>query len=344
MSSLLYVSSPSRRHKLKPLLVDGSVVEVKGFRGLLDISSNGAYSLVLIDSFGRWGMWGLIASIRLRVPLVIRMRGDFFSEARWRYRNHNALLGFPRYFVNVLIGYICLKLSKGIIFNSHYLESQMKEWVTGRNVAVIYNPYTPVFEARRGGSDVPAISDKSLVLLSIANMVLPPKVDPIINQLKIWPRKFWVQNKLHWVICGDGPLRSKILRVVDELDIGEFVSLPGHVSNIGGYFRRCNIFVHLSNMDAFPNVTLEAMMYQKPVVTNTKSCGTREQVYHNRNGLIVEEGASIQAALEQYIADPAMRFAHGKAGKEIVEAQFSVETQRVSMANYLKLWLESNNG
>jgi glycosyltransferase involved in cell wall biosynthesis len=96
-------------------------------------------------------------------------------------------------------------------------------------------------------------------------------------------------------------------------------------------------------MDAFPNVPMEAMMSGNPVIANEDSCGTREQVFNNLNGLITGDAARLMKALHCYADDPRLLTKHGVAGRELVEARFSVEVQRRCMRDFLQTFLRSES-
>jgi len=74
------------------------------------------------------------------------------------------------------------------------------------------------------------------------------------------------------MIVGDGPLRASLDNLVDELDLGGRVLLPGETSDPWPYYASANLFVLSSDREGLPGVLMEAMLAGLPVVST--NCGT----------------------------------------------------------------------
>ena len=92
------------------------------------------------------------------------------------------------------------------------------------------------------------------------------------------------------------------------------------------HLAQCDIFVAPSRYESFGLVFLEAMMFGKPVV-GCRAGGMTEVVEENVTGLLAEPGdpASLEAALDVLLRDPAMREAMGRAARERYLAHFTRE-------------------
>lgn len=135
-------------------------------------------------------------------------------------------------------------------------------------------------------------------------------------------------------IVGEGPQRAQLERQIQQLALGECVTLCGalpHEAVIEKY-RQAAIFVLPAVVDAeggrdgIPNVILEAMAMELPVVS-TRHSGIPEAVCHNVNGLLVPptDAAALAAALEQLLRDPEARQRMGRNGRQIVLEKFELE-------------------
>jgi glycosyltransferase involved in cell wall biosynthesis len=71
---------------------------------------------------------------------------------------------------------------------------------------------------------------------------------------------------VHFVVCGDGPMRDDMSKYAAELGIGDRVHLPGSQSNIGSWFKMMDIVMLTSRHEGLPNVLLEAQSLGVPVV------------------------------------------------------------------------------
>ena len=68
------------------------------------------------------------------------------------------------------------------------------------------------------------------------------------------------------VIAGDGPQRKALEEQIRTLKLQERVSLLGKQQDLSEYYRRCDVFLHLSYYENFGQVLLEAMLHGKPPV------------------------------------------------------------------------------
>ena len=78
-----------------------------------------------------------------------------------------------------------------------------------------------------------------------------------------------------------------------------------------------DVLFNPSVTETFGNVTLEAMACGVPVVA-ARATGSSCLVAEGANGTLVPPGsvAAFADALAAYVADPALRAAHGRAGEE----------------------------
>jgi len=71
---------------------------------------------------------------------------------------------------------------------------------------------------------------------------------------------------VHFVVCGDGPMRDEMGKYAATLGIGDRVHLPGAQSNIGSWFKMMDVVMLTSRHEGLPNVLLEAQSMGIPVV------------------------------------------------------------------------------
>jgi len=136
-------------------------------------------------------------------------------------------------------------------------------------------------------------------------------------------------------IVGEGPLRSELEAQIHQFDLDNHVKLCGvqpHDIVIEKY-KHGTIFVLpcvLSadgDRDGIPNVILEAMAMELPVVS-TRHSGIPEVVEDGINGLLVppEKAELLADALATLLDDPVSRKRYGQNGRMKIMAEFLVES------------------
>lgn len=98
------------------------------------------------------------------------------------------------------------------------------------------------------------------------------------------------------IILGDGPLRTKLQDLVEQLNLQNHVEMPGFTKNPFKYMKRCDVFVMSSLWEGFPNVILEAMACGAKVVATDCEGGTAEILENGKWGELVEVNNSIEMA------------------------------------------------
>lgn len=309
---VVYMHSPSRKSgKLLPLLEGLPVFSVRGWRDLIRLRPVPG-DVVILDQFGRWALFGLVASLFLRAPLVVRLRGEFFREERERAEARTDLLRWPRYLLNVLLGKLCFRKARLILCNSHYLARATAIHARSEKTAVVLSPYT-----LPGDGPSPELPQRGgLRLATVSDMVLHSKVRPLFDAIGGWmPPELWEDLDIRWLICGSGYHEERLHALVRKEGLSDRVRVLGRVEGVSEVYEWCDVLVHLTGLDAFPSVPMEAMMHDKPVVTNADSCGTREMVFDEENGIVVRDGPEFATALRRYARDPGLRERHGRAGR-----------------------------
>jgi glycosyltransferase involved in cell wall biosynthesis len=106
------------------------------------------------------------------------------------------------------------------------------------------------------------------------------------------------------IILGDGPERQALEQLTRELDICEYVDLPGFVQNPPAWFARADVFALPSLGEGFSLALVEAMAAGARLVS-TDCPGPREVLAGGRYGILVPVadaaalGQAILSALEQ---------------------------------------------
>ena len=91
-------------------------------------------------------------------------------------------------------------------------------------------------------------------------------------------------------ICGDGPEKEKIEKLIDELNLSDSVELVGNVKNTYEYLKNSDIYLMTSLQEGFPNALSEGLATGLPAVVFKCHDGIKKLVIDNYNGYCIDEG------------------------------------------------------
>jgi glycosyltransferase involved in cell wall biosynthesis len=125
-------------------------------------------------------------------------------------------------------------------------------------------------------------------------------------------------------IIGEGDERPRLEALIAELGLADRVRLLGYRSDLPEWYEAMDVFALSSLREGLPNVLLEAMALETPVVA-TRIAGVPRLVRHAENGLLVEPGSAeeLAGALGRILRDADLRGRLARAGRRTVEAEFS---------------------
>lgn len=124
------------------------------------------------------------------------------------------------------------------------------------------------------------------------------------------------------LILGDGQDRAALEDLVERLNLGGRVLMPGIVENPYAFMARSELFVLPSRWEGWPNVLMEAMASCSPVVAFDCPFGPREIIEDGVSGLLVpaEDVETLAAVLTKVLQDEDLRARLKKNGRRSVEA------------------------
>ena len=125
------------------------------------------------------------------------------------------------------------------------------------------------------------------VILSIIRMVEQKNPFSIIELAKRAANKY---PELTFIVIGDGPLVAEFKKLISEnnlKNVKHFEKVDR--SNIGKYYLRSSLLLHIPKYDQWPQVINEAMIYGLPVIC-TEKCGIPDDLVEDEvNGFIIKE-------------------------------------------------------
>jgi glycosyltransferase involved in cell wall biosynthesis len=126
------------------------------------------------------------------------------------------------------------------------------------------------------------------------------------------------------VLCGDGPRRRELERIVADRGLTKRILFPGYVDNVWQRMKSAGVFVSLSRYEGCPNVVLEAMACGCPLVVS--DIAAHREILDDDSALFVpcDDAAAAAEAIRKTLVSPEAAEARARTARTLAEP-WSVE-------------------
>ncbi|HMJ26435.1 MAG TPA: glycosyltransferase family 4 protein [Pyrinomonadaceae bacterium] len=138
------------------------------------------------------------------------------------------------------------------------------------------------------------------------------------------------RGDVEFIIAGEdksrsGDNRRRLEKLVDDLGLGEHISLVGWVDDIATLLATFDLFVSPSRSEPFGLSIVEAMAAGVPVLA-TSSEGAREIIEDGDTGLLVPlaDAESLAKAMDQILTNPKLRQRLSENARRVARERFSL--------------------
>lgn len=155
--------------------------------------------------------------------------------------------------------------------------------------------------------------------------------------IRIWAEV--VKEYPDWVfeIVGDGPLRSQLTKLVEELNLQGSVLLSRSTNDIRSHYERASVMLLTSEYEGLPMVLLEAQAMGLPIVAYACPTGPRDIVTDGEDGYLITPGDADTFAkrLGELMSDAELRQRMGNKAL--------VQSERFDQGRIMALWKQLFN-
>ena len=210
-------------------------------------------------------------------------------------------------------------LSKELIQEKHKL----------KNVVTIYNSI--VFE------DIIASGNQEIDLnfeYVIAVGEMETNVKQFDKLIEAYSKSVLAINNIHLVLLGDGKRKSILQDLAKQKNVEDKVHFLGHQNNPIKFTKNAKFLVLSSLNEGMPNVILESLACETPVVAFDCLSGPSEIIIDKKNGLLVENQNTekLTEAMNLFVEDVEL---YNNCKKNTLES-----IQQFSLDNIGKQWLD----
>ncbi len=126
------------------------------------------------------------------------------------------------------------------------------------------------------------------------------------------------------LIAGEGSQRQSLQSLIDRLQLSDVCRLIGHCSQISQFYQALDLYVQSSDYEGTPNVILEAMAMEVPIVA-TDAGGTSDILTNGVDGMIVpiQNVESLTEAIGRCLNQPDMTRERVRSARAKVESDLN---------------------
>ena len=187
------------------------------------------------------------------------------------------------------------KRAAGIIAQSNFAKTVLREKTKAKNIHVIYNPVNVIEKTDCEVKD---------------RIVTVGRLEEVKGHRYLIEAFAKIQNKVWELsIVGDGSLRIELESLASSLGVSDRIIFHGQLTDFRMQLSEANIFVLPSLKEGFPNALIEAMSVPLACIASDTFHGHHEIIKHGENGLLVQPANvdELTKALELLIENTQLR-------------------------------------
>ena len=135
-------------------------------------------------------------------------------------------------------------------------------------------------------------------------------------------------------IAGEGPERTRLESQIAASGHANAIQLRGQVEDIHEFFESLDLFVLSSYREGLPNVLLEAMALEVPLIA-TRVAGIPQLVESDVSGILIDAGSvdELNASIGRMMDQPQLRIKLARAARRTIEDRFDFSKRMKKIAD-----------
>tara|TARA_B100001250_G_C19656830_1_gene725228 strand:- start:212 stop:1039 length:828 start_codon:yes stop_codon:yes gene_type:complete len=216
------------------------------------------------------------------IPAIIIAK---INQMKIVIRNSEEPIGATLYADNKILGVLVLFLKilfynfadKIIAISNKSKESLKKIVIFNEKITLIYNPY---LDKALKIKKINKNKFSNFNILSIGRLTKQKNFPLLINTIIKLSNKF---NKINLLIIGDGHHKKKL---INKIKYHKNIKIIKWQKKLNNYYLSSDLFVLSSYYEGLPNVLIDAMNYEIPIIS-TDCSGASDILQKNSGGFII---------------------------------------------------------
>ena len=224
---------------------------------------------------------------------------------------------YPRLFVYWLLEQFAKKRVESIVCPSFWLKKHLGSRLKNKEIVVIPNMLREHPKDKQGYSRKSlGINDDAILIISYNSLRSPFNMEGFITYVEVVKKIVAKDNRIQFLLFGAEETESKmILKSIQGMPI----KILGNVRNTFELLKLADFFLHISLIDTFSLITLEAMSVGLPVIA-TNQGALPELIENGKTGLLTNlDTAEIATKVLGLVNSPQKAKRIGEAAKGFCE-------------------------
>ena len=218
--------------------------------------------------------------LKLDVPLIIFLRGDYWNEVKWAKETLDKKTNEQvEIWVKDRVAERCFRESTLILPICKYLEEIVKKRYPKNEIHCLYQGIDSIdwFEKQNMKFEHPCVG-----LLQGATIWEKTK------ELLVLPKILERLPNIHFYWAGDGIYRDRVLTKLEKFENFHWLGALEYPDKVREFLSEIDVYALLSGIDMSPHTILEASLMKKPIIA-TDVGGISESI-SKENGFLIKKG------------------------------------------------------
>lgn len=282
----------------------------------------------VVHAHGRGaGLYGRLLNFMTGVPCVLSYHGVHYDNMV--YAKRVVGLFVERFLKPLTCAYLMTSASEKKLADSLSLTVPERTFLVNTGVECAENPLLFHLCQNIRVAHVTRFepAKNSLFLIEIANAL----------------REKGVLDKVHFVVCGDGPQRDLMQKRLNMSKLESSFSLLGYVPDVREILRSSHCYIGVSLREGMPLALLEAMAEGLPVVASDVN-GHADLVIHEQTGMLFpyNDARSAAGALQCFVDDMSLLQTMGLESFKRIQSEFSQENMISGLVRVYEMCAATN--